>query len=106
MIIPNGTIRFKAKSASGIDPETGYAQKPTSTWGEPIPCQYVANSYNRLARVMSEASTQQSYEILIEEQAIPSEQLKLEDERTGEVGEFSIRQVEPLNAVCEMRILV
>lgn len=106
MIIPNGTIRFKVKSGGGIDPVTGHAQKPTSSWGEPIPCQYTANSYNRLARVMGEASTQQSYEILIEEQHIPSEQLKLTDDRAGEVGDFSIRQVEPLNAVCEMRILV
>ena len=47
-----------------------------------------------------------SYEILIEEQPVPSEQLRLKDLSGKEIGTFSIIQAEPLEAVCEVRILV
>ena len=67
MIIQNGTIEFKTKTVSGIDPETGYPVKPSSVaWGEPVPCQFKAKKFNQLG----------------------------------------IIKAEPLEAVCEVRILV
>lgn len=107
MIIQNGTIEFKTKTAGGIDPETGYPLKPSSvSWGEPVPCQFKAKKMNLLGIVNGEHHTLASYEILIEEQAVPSEHVLLKDLTGKKVGEFSIIQVEPLEAVCEIRIWV
>lgn len=108
MIIENGTIELKQKtSGGGIDPKTGYPVKPASvSWSDPIPCQYSANKYDNLGRVNGEHFTTAEYTILIEEQPFDTEQIRLKD-RTGKViGEFSVIQVEPLEAVCELRILV
>lgn len=107
MIIQNGTIEFKTKTANGIDPETGYPIKPSSVaWGELIPCQFKAKKFNQLGIIKGEHFTVASYEILIEEQPGPSEQLRLKDLSGKEIGTFSIIQAEPLEAVCEVRILV
>lgn len=107
MLIQNGTIEFKTKTAGGIDPETGYPVKPSSVaWGEPVPCQFKAKKFNQLGIIKGEHFTVASYEILIEEQPVPSEQLRLKDLSEKEIGTFSIIQAEPLEAVCEVRILV
>lgn len=107
MIIQNGTIEVKQKTGGGIDPETGYPQKPGSVaWDEPIPCQYSANKRNNLGRVNGEHFTMAQYEILIEEQPFTAEQIRLKNLSGDTVGEFSIMQIEPLEAVCELRILV
>jgi len=109
MIIENGTIELKQKtSGGGINPTTGYPSKPaTVSWGDPIPCQYSANKYSNLGRVGGEHFKTAEYVVFIEEQPLgDTEQLRLKD-RTGKVvGEFSIIQVEPLEAVCEIRILI
>ena len=108
MIIENGTIELKQKtSGGGVDPTTGYPHSPASVgWGNPIPCQYMANKYTNLGRVNGEHFTTAGYAILIEEQPIDAEQLRLKDRAGSIVGAFSIIKVEPLEAVCEIRILV
>lgn len=107
MIIENGTIELKQKKGGGgIDPETGYPVKASFTWGEPIPCQYSANKYDNLGRVNGEHFITASYTVLIELQTFEAEQLRLKDRSGKLVGEFSIMQVEPLDAVCELRILI
>lgn len=107
MIIQNGTIEFKTKTGGGINPETGYPVKPSSElWGEPVPCQFRATKYNQLSIIKGEHVTLASYEILIEAQPVTSEQLRLRDLSGNEVGTFSVIQAEPLEAVCEVRILV
>lgn len=108
MIIPNGTIELKRKQGGGIDPETGYPIKPSSVnWGDPIPCQYFANKYNNLGQVSGEHFKTAKYTVLIEEQTLEdSEQLRLKDRAGYTVGEFSIIQIEPLEAVCEIRIWI
>lgn len=106
MIIPNGTIELKYKTPSGIDPTTGYPIKASSVWGEAVPCQYLIGSHDDLARTSGEAFVKASYDVLVEQQPIVSEQLRLTD-RHGEVlGEFSILSVEQLDAVCQTKILV
>lgn len=105
MIIQNGTIEVKTKSGGGIDPD-GFPIVPESSWGDPIPCQYSANKYNKLGRVNGENFTVASYLVLIEEQPFDAEQIRLKN-RSGKIlGEFSIMEIEPLDAVCELRILV
>lgn len=107
MIIANGTIEFKSKAEGGIDPETGYPLKPSSEeWGEPVPCQFKAVRFNQLAKVNEEPVISSSFEVLIEEQDVPSEIVRLTDAKGKPVGEFSIMRIEPIEAVCEVRILI
>ncbi|MCE8584881.1 hypothetical protein K0E99_17605 [Bacteroides fragilis] len=107
MIIENGTIETKAKTVGKIDPKTGYPSKPSDvSWSDPIPCQYSANKYNKLGRVSGEHFIRAEYSVLIEEQPFDAEQIRLKDLNGNVVGEFSVISVEPLTAVCEIRILV
>ena len=107
MIIQNGTIEVKQKASGGIDPETGYPVKPgTAGWGVPIPCQYSANKYSNLGRVNGEHFTVAQYTVLIEAQPFAAEQIRLKDRNGNDLGEFSVIQAEPLDAVCELKILI
>ena len=107
MIIQNGTIEVKAKTGGGINPETGYPVKPVNvSWSEPIPCQYSANKYNNLGRYNGEHFIVAQYVVLIEEQPFDAEQVKLKNRDGKVIGEFSIMEIEPLEAVCELRILI
>lgn len=107
MIIANGTVEIKQKSeAGGLDPVTGFPVKPTASWGDPIPCQYIPVKHNLLAKVNGEPVTLVSYDILIEEREFVAEQVRLKDIAGNLIGEFSIIQIEPLTAVCEIRIRV
>lgn len=106
MIIANGTIEIKTKTGGGIDPVTGYPVAPSASWGDPIPCQYRANKYNNRGKANGEAFKVVSYEILIEEQPFDTEMLRLRDKAGKEVGEFSVIEVEPLEAVTQIRIMV
>lgn len=107
MIIQNGTIELKESRGAGLDYETGHPVKAKEdSWGCPIPCQFIP-SVNRMARTVNgEHYVQTSYEILIEEHPICSEQLRLRDRRGGVIGEYSILSATPLEAVDEVRILV
>lgn len=107
MIIDNGTIEIKRKSGGGIDPDTGYPTAPTAAWDAPIPCQYYANTYNNLGTTKSgEPFTIASYTILVEMQPLDGEQIRLTDTFGRIVGEFSIKEVTPLQAVGELKIIV
>lgn len=107
MIIQNGTIEIKAKTGGGIDPETGHPVKPVNvSWGDPIPCQYSANKYNKLGKYDGEHFTVAQYSVLIEEQPFDAEQVRLKNRDGKVLGEFSVIEIEPLEAVCEIRILI
>ncbi|MBQ2189075.1 MAG: hypothetical protein II401_11040 [Bacteroidales bacterium] len=107
MIIQNGTIEVKNKTAGGIDLNTGHPVKSASTWGEPIACQYTPNTHNNLGRTVNgQHFTQASYVVLVEEQEFAGEQIRLKDKNGREIGEFSVISVETLEAVCELRILI
>ena len=94
------------KSGGGIDPETGYPTVPTVTWGKAIACQYRANKYRNLGKAGGEAFTVASYEILIDARPFDAEVLRLYDLCRRLIGEFSVIEVEPLQAVCQLRITV
>lgn len=109
MIIENGTIEVKQKTVGQppVDPQTGHAVKPTKeSWGDPIPCQYVAITLNQLRRVNGEAATEATYHVYVEEQPFSAEQIRLKDRHGNTIGEFSVIRVEPLEAVCELRIWI
>ena len=106
MIIANGTIQVKQKKAHGIDPVTNYPLPIEGSWSDPIPCQYTPNKYNKLGVVNGEHFTVAQYTVLIEEQDFNAEQIMLTDKRGKCIGEFSIMQIEPLEAVCEIKITI
>ena len=107
MIIQNGTIETKVKTGGGIDKETGHPVKPSAaSWSSPIPCQYTPNSHNYLGVSTGQHFTQASYTVLIEEQTFEAEQIRLKDMTGKVVGEYSILSIEPLEAVCEVKIIV
>ena len=108
MIIENGTIEVKQKTiGQAVNPETGHAVRPTETgWGDPIPCQYLPVKHNELRRVNGEPATEATYTVFIEEQPFDAEQLRLRSRDGSIVGEFSVIQLEPLEAVCELRIWI
>lgn len=109
MIIQNGTIEVKSVVSGGIDPETGYPlPSGGGTWGAPIPCQFLADTYNRQAISNGERYTESHFTILIEEPQSREriERIRLKDLFGDVVGEYSVKQVEPLEGVCEVKIIV
>lgn len=107
MIIPNGTISIKEKRAGGIDPKTGHPLPALEErWSDPIPCQYVVNRYDAMKRDASGFLTDASFQILIEEIPFRAEQLRLVDEFGRLIGEFSVKFIEVLRGVCEIKIWV
>ena len=107
MIIQNGTIETKGKVAGGIDKETGHPVKSSEpTWNEPIACQFIPNQHNNLGVSTGQHFTLASYTVYIEEQPFNAEQIRLKDMGGKVLGEFSIISIEPLEAVCEIKILI
>ncbi len=94
MIIANGTIELKQKTTASpvIDPETGHPVVATSSWGDPIPCQFVAVKYTNLAQSNGEPVKVAQYAIYIEEQTFDAEQIRLKDRDGNTVGkgEYSV----------------
>lgn len=107
MIIANGTIEFLVSKTGGGLSAQGYPQPAAKVWGAPVPCQYSTLHVNLQGKVQNEPASTPSYSIIIEDTTFETEQLRLTDSKTGKkLGEFSIVQVEPLDAVCQMRITV
>lgn len=109
MIIANGFIQVKRKTVPepAIDPATGFASKPKATeWGDPVECQYSATRYNAVGEVEGEPRTEQSYEILIEEQPFAAGQIRLFNLAMDLIGEFPVVSATPLQAVSQVKILV
>lgn len=109
MIIPNGTIEFITNVPGGLD-ANGYPQKAAKTYGPVVPCQYIANTRNTLGKSNGEAFIKASYQILIEWLDFKSEGktelVRLKSRSGNEIGEYPVLNIEPLDAVCQVRILV
>lgn len=105
MINENGYINIKKKSGGGID-EDGYPIPPTSTWSDNIPCQFRVNQQNNKGAFNGESFKTASYEILINQQQLDSEQLRLFTIDGKELGEYSIIKPETLRLVQRVKIIV
>ena len=108
MIIRNGYITFLQATGGGLDPVTGHPTVATeSEMGSPIPCQFQSVSLNYLAKSNGEAAIKANYTILIENHnEVLGERLVLKRDDGTAVGTFSVIRIEPLDAVCEIRITV
>ena len=109
MIIDNGVLytRAAAGATPSLDPMTGYPRRAEEEcWHSPIRCQFRARDYSNLTRVQGEAVRLAKYEILIEEQPFTAGAVRLEDVFGGVVCEASVIEIEPLQAVGQIRILI
>ena len=106
MIIPNGHLAVKRKTASGIDPETGHPVRSSGEYVGAIPCQYAAVHYNALGTTHGEHFTPSAYTVLIDEQPFDGEQVRLTDRNGRRIGDFSVQRIEPLEAVCQIRLWI
>lgn len=104
MIIPNGYIRFRISAAQGMDSD-GYPAPVADVWSNPIACQYLPQ-VNLQARSTGEAITAHQYTLYIERMVLPSEVVKLYDADDNEIGQFSVRSAEHLDAVCQTKIVL
>lgn len=102
MIIANGIIEFDLSVAAGVD-SYGYPIPAVESWGEAIDCQYIL-SHNLQARNNGEAISAKSYVVYVEQMHIPSEKVRLRDRNGVELGQYSIRSIEHLNAVCQTKL--
>lgn len=103
MIIPNGCIMFRKTVAGGMGSD-GYPATTTEHWVGCVECQ-ILPSVNLQSRSRGEAMTAQSYTLLIDRMELPSEVVKLYYEGK-EVGQFSIRSYEHLDAVHQTKIII
>jgi len=109
MIIENGTIEVKNKTAGGIDPRTGYAiPSSEAQWLTPVPCQWSVTNFSYLARTAEgEHYVKASYSILIEQvYGFAPKQIRLTNAAGEVMGEFSVVRQEELDAVGQTRIYV
>lgn len=108
MIIPNGTIEFVTNTPGGLD-GNGYPVPASKSYGLPLECQYQAVTRNNIGITKNdEPFTQASYTVLIEWIDRSSEGVtgvvRLKSRSGNEIGEFPVRQIEPLEAVCQLRL--
>lgn len=109
MIIENGYIEVKTKTGGGIDPTTGYPVPVGFAYGDPIPCQYYPNRVNLQGRTGDgEAYTVLGFTILLDltQGEFNFERIRLSSMSHSMVGEFSVVQVEVLQAVNQIKITV
>lgn len=105
MIIPNGYIRFSKHTAATTNGD-GYFVVAPGAWGEAIECQYLP-TVNLQARSQNEATTSHAYTVYVEQMVkLPNEVVKLYDNRNNEIGQFSVRSFEQLDAVCQTKIML
>lgn len=107
MIIPNGKVIAIHRSASGIDPTTGYALAASLEREDPPrPCQILRTARNLQARHAGEAVTTISLEILLDDAPLPTEALRLVDDEGDGSGEYAVKSQERWQAVGQWRIKI
>lgn len=102
MIIPNGYISFRLSKETGLD-DNGYPTPSPDAWGNMVECQYLP-SVNLRTRGNNEAYTAHSYTVYVEQMTVPCEIVKLYNKNKHEIGQFSMRSIEQLDAVCQTKI--
>ena len=104
MIIPNGYIRFAEQKAVTTD-NNGYFVVAADAWGEAVECQYLP-AVNLQAQSRAGAITSHAYTVFVEQMVLPGEVVKLYDKGNNEIGQFSVRSYEQLDAVCQTKIML
>ena len=109
MIIPNGTIEFITNTPGGLD-KNGYPVASAKTYGPVLPCQYIPNNRDAIGKKQGEAFIKASYSIYVEWLDFKSdgktELVRLKSRSGNLIGEYPVLDIEPLDAVCQVKVLV
>lgn len=106
MIIANGFLEVLLSEGEGLN-EKGFPIVTELEWDVPIECQIVPVSLNRLGDANGEHVTNNSYSILIEKPLeFSAERVRLSRLDGQTIGIFSVRSIEVLDAVGELKIIV
>lgn len=106
MIIANGYIEELIEVGGGLD-EQGYPKRATVEAGEKIKCQYIVSRLDLTARGASgEAYVQSSFKVLIDEQELGSERLRLTTLQGKHLGDYSIISIKHLRAVRQVEVII
>ena len=87
----NGTIQYKILSGGGLD-ENSEPIKSDDSWSDPISCLYRAVKHTHSIYQQGKF-TDSSYEILIENQEIDANMVKLTNDRNKMLGEFEVLNI-------------
>jgi len=104
-MIYNGTIKTLF-SASGTLDSDGDPVESTPSWSDDIQCQIRTIKHNNKGIYQDGKFIQSSYEILVKMQTIDTKRIKITDERSKELGEFEVQDIEYLNSVQMVKITV
>lgn len=91
MIVPNGAIQVYELSGGGYD-EHGNPIPVTEQLGEPIPCNWKRNTYEKKGMYENGQFTAASYIILIEMQDFVPCRFRLSDSKGNELGVYDAHQ--------------
>ena len=97
LVKANGRISYKEKIANGLDPATGFPVQAIASWSTPVECRYIKTEENLQAKNQDEPTLQVNYTIFVAGKAIPSEQIRLYNDDSNLLGEFSIISTEYLD---------
>ena len=103
-MLTNGFIHIINTPQGGLD-EDGNPIKSEPTLGTPIPAMVQINKLNNLGKTNADnAFTMASYSILIEQQELNSERIRVDFQ--GRQQDFSIMYIEQLDLVGKTKIIV
>lgn len=91
MIVENGTIQIYSISGGGLD-ENGNPIKPSEALGEPIPCNWKRNTYEKRGTYEDGVFTSASYIILVDMQTFDECRFRLSDSKGNVLGDYQVRQ--------------
>lgn len=107
MIIQNGYIQPIIRKDGYIDDQGGHPVAAQEKYGCLVPCQWQTTTYNAFSRDNGETTTRQGYSVLIEERhPVLTGTARLFDRNRRIIGTFQVISTEPLDAVCQTRLIL
>lgn len=91
MVISNGTIQVYSTQGGGYD-EHGNPIPVTEVLGEPIPCNWRRNTYEKRGMYDNGQFTAASYIVLVDMQEFTPCRFLLKDSRGNELGAYAVHQ--------------
>ena len=91
MVIPNGTIQVYSTQGGGYD-EHGNPIPVEETLGEPIPCNWKRNTYEKRGTYENGQFTAASYIVLVDMQEFLPCRFVLKDSKGNELGTYEVHQ--------------
>lgn len=99
----DGFIQKLIQSKGGINAD-GEPIEAKETYGDKVPCKYVANTLNNRGRYIDGAFTVSSYIITTKDMSFSADQVRLTDKDKKLVTQKPVQSLEVLTAVKRVRI--